>query len=471
MFGDMSYEDSLFTPPTSDLYEYQSNVLSQALRDETAFLNLKRAGVIEACFSDALHRKMWNILTETYQTHGVSYTIMKGLLLDSGSVPELVTEEMLRLYRRTVTPQDLRFSVLKIVEKEARTRLTELANFVSVENAGGMNVTEIVSNILSRVNALNMGNDNIKEYNAVEATDETANEIREREKEDSLDGVKTGIPSLDAEIKYMYYAAYTMVLARPGHCKTTLMMNMFMNNIRGTDKPVFITLEMPVSHLIIKMLGAWTHIDVNKIFSPNLMTEEEKQRVAMALHEISQKEFYIVHAVSLTISEFNMLATKYARLGCNMLYLDYIQLVKKENGETPEDASEYRVIFKAVREIINRINATEKIAFCLGAQASRKVELRPIEERGPLMSDIEWSSSFEQDAGLVIGILNREKYEGEECEHKNTLFINFPKARYQNAKSIELSFIGRIQKISDLDHNLAEQRSIETVAENIRANV
>lgn len=471
MFEYTNGEDSLFQAPTSDLYEYQANVISQAMRNETEFLQIKKSGVIEECFTEPLYRKIWNIMTETYQTHGVSYTILKGLLLDSGSAPQLVTEEMLKLFRRNVTTQDLRFSVLKIVEKEARVRLSALANYVSVENESGMSVNEIVSNILSRVNALNLSNDNIKEYNAVEATEETAQEIRERENEESLDGVKTGIPSLDEEIKYMYYAAYTMVLARPGHCKTTLMMNMFMNNIRATDKPVFITLEMPVSHLIIKMLGAWTHIDVNKIFSPNLMTEEEKQRIATALHEISQKTFYIVHAVSLTIAEFNMLAMKYARLGCNVLYLDYIQLLKKENGETPEDASEYRIIFKSVRETINRINATEKIAFCLGAQASRKVELRPIEERGPLMSDIEWSSSFEQDAGLVIGILNREKYEGEECEHKNTLFINFPKARYQNAKPIELSFIGRIQKISDLDHNRAEQRAIEATAENIRANV
>ena len=93
------------------------------------------------------------------------------------------------------------------------------------------------------------------------------------------------------------------------------------------------------------------------------------------------------------------------------------------------------------------------MALVVGAQAGRTVESRSIEERIPTQRDLEWTSALEQDAALIIGIMNREKYEGEDCEYKNQLFLGFPKHRYENAKKINLAFLSEIQFITDLATN------------------
>ena len=90
------------------------------------------------------------------------------------------------------------------------------------------------------------------------------------------------------------------------------------------------------------------------------------------------------------------------------------------------------------------------MALVVGAQAGRSVESRNIEDRIPTQRDLEWTSALEQDASTIIGIMNREKYEGENCEYKNQLFIGFPKHRYDNAKKINLAFVADIQFITDL---------------------
>lgn len=255
---------------------------------------------------------------------------------------------------------------------------------------------------------------------------------------------------MDKEIGCFYFGLFSLIIGRPGHGKTTLMVNAFVNNIRDDKKPLFLSLEMPAFHIMIKVLAIWTKIEVNKLFNPALLTEQERSVVKTAMFELSQKEFYIVDSVSMTVTELGMVLQKYVQKGANITYLDYVQLLKLPDGSMPTDAGGFRILVKTVREIARRVNRFGNMALVMGAQAGRSVETRPVEDRIPQMKDLEWSSSLEQDAAVVIGVMNREKYEGDDCEVPNQLQIGFPKHRYQDARHVSLAFAGKIQYICDL---------------------
>ena len=79
----------------------------------------------------------------------------------------------------------------------------------------------------------------ILEFNAKEATDATRKELTQRYNGEIEDGVPSGIQSLDREIRCFYYSLYSIIIGRPGHGKTTLMINCFLNNLKAGYKPVF----------------------------------------------------------------------------------------------------------------------------------------------------------------------------------------------------------------------------------------
>lgn len=430
---------------------FEKIIISSCFQDVDNYFKAKNRGISAEEFQDLEYKEIWNKMEKVAVDTGISpLVINEEFKFSSDSVREENLRKLEELENSRVNPADLELSINKLREFSGVRALVRLAGHINESVSAGINVEDILSKVTSELFSINTDSENIQEYNAFESVNETSKELKKRMAGEVADGVPSGISTLDAEIRCFYYALATIVIGRPGHGKTTLMANTFVNNLRDDYKPVFISLEMPAIHLVLKMLAIWTKVKINKLFDPRQLTEEEKERVKKALYELAQKEFYIVDAVSMTVNDFGMIMLKYAKLGCKVAYLDYIQLLKMANGQIPNDAAEFRAVFKQVREILRRVNRYGDLACVLGAQAGRTVEQRPIEERIPQMKDLEWSSSLEQDAAVIIGIMNREKYEGEECEYKNQVFLGFPKHRYENAIRVNLAFMGDIQYMADL---------------------
>lgn len=433
----------------SDTYERM--ILSGSLLDVDNFFKAKGRGVSEMDFQNPEYKEFWKKMDEVAVAVGISPLVVADKFqFSSVEQKDNTIRRLEEIKNQSFNAVDFEFAVNKTREYSGIRALLRLSKDIENSVDGGADIESILSKVTSDLFSINTDSENIQEYNAFEAVNETSKEIKKRMEGEVSDGVPSGIKTLDDEIRCFYYALATIVIGRPGHGKTTIMVNTFVNNVKDNYKPVFISLEMPAIHIVLKMLSIWTKVKMNKIFDPRLLNDEEKEKIRLALFELSQKEFYIVDAVSMTINDFGMIMLKYAKMGCHVAYLDYIQLLKMANGQIPNDAAEFRAVFKQVREILRRVNRYGTMACVLGAQAGRSVETRPVEERIPQMKDLEWSSSLEQDAAVIIGVMNREKYEGEECEYKNQLFLGFPKHRYENAIRVNLAFLGDIQYITDL---------------------
>lgn len=435
----------------NNVENYERMVLSGCMKDVDNFFKAKGKGISKDDFETPQFKDLWDTIDQHALSDGISpLVISQKMKLHSDEQRSQYYTYLVGLQNEELPIVDFEFSINKLKEFTGVRALIRLANEIQDSVHTGVDVESILSKVTSDLFSINTNSENIQEFNSFEAVDATSKELKKRMEGEVSDGVPSGIQTLDDEIRCFYYALATIVIGRPGHGKTTVMVNTFVNNLKEDYKPLFISLEMPAIHIVLKMLAILTKVKMNKIFDPRLMDSDEKERIRQALFYLSQKEFYIVDAVSMTVTELGMILLKYAKMGCKIAYLDYIQLLKMPNGQIPNDAAEFRSVFKEVREILRRVNRYGEMACVLGAQAGRSVESRPVEERIPQMKDLEWSSSLEQDAAVIIGVMNREKYEGEDCEYKNQLFLGFPKHRYENAVRVNLAFLGDIQYITDL---------------------
>lgn len=453
---------------TSNQFEYENILLMASLQDEQKYYQIKSKGVSEALFENPENAQIWGKLEKVAISSGISpLSITEEFNYSSEEMRGNLKARLEFLASTPLNPVDVEVATKKLKDNHSKKALIGLSQLINNEVQAGQAVEDILSKVTNHLFSINTDNDNVQEFNALEAMNETSKDMKKRMAGEVSDGVSTGIQTLDDEIRCFYYGLATIVIGRPGHGKTTLMINTFVNNIKNGDTPVFISLEMPAVHVVLKMLSIWTKIKMKKLFDPKLLNDTEKNVLREAIVELSQKKFYIVDAVSMPITDLGMILLKYVKLGCKVAYLDYIQLVKMANGAIPNTAAEFRAVFKEFREILRMVNRYGTMASVIGAQAGRSVESRPIEERIPQMSDLEWSSSLEQDAAVIIGIMNRQKYEGEDCEYKNQVFLGFPKHRYENAIRVNLAFLGDIQLMADL----AQNERYENVPEQWRRQV
>lgn len=430
---------------------YERIIISACLQNYDNYNVIKSRGISKEFFYNDAYRKIWEKIDEVALEKGISPLIITDSFnCRSEKERDAKLKALEKMKSEEIAEGDLEHSISTVKKNYTCESLRNISVGVLDSLTSKEDTNAIINNLMDKIFSLDVDNTDIIEYNALQAVDETRKELNMRLNGEVEDGVPSGIRTIDEQIRCFYYSLYSIIIGRPGHGKTTLMINCFLNNLLADYKPVFFSLEMPAVHLIVKMLGIMTKVSVNKIMDPSRLSGEEMNKVKEALVELSKHEFYIVDAVSMNVLELGVCLYKYKKLGCKISYLDYIQLLKLNDNKTPNDAGEFREISKSVRETIRRVNRFGNMALVVGAQAGRSVETRPVEDRVPTQKDLEWSSSLEQDAAVIIGLMNREKYEGDDCEYKNQIFLGFPKHRYEYAKKVSVAFLGDIQYITDL---------------------
>lgn len=348
---------------------------------------------------------------------------------------------------------DFYLACKKIKSSHLTNALFNLAETIIDDADHKIDGSKIYDKVFESILNMDSFDEKILEFDAVQLSDQTKVNIKRRIRGEVHDGVKTHIETLDKEIKCLYFGMPSLVLARPGHGKSTLMANAFYNNIVYDEKPIYVSLEMPPIHLMFKLLAIRTGIDLKRILKPmDLIIDENVDEFAIiedAIDWFCEQEFYILDANGMTAKDVFIYMNKYQQKGCTVMYLDYFQRLLRSNGKMPKDASDYSEICMEVTSGIKQINRRGNMALCMGVQSAR-VEHRPVDDRLPRLSDLQWTSALEQDAAVIISIMLPEKYEGDDCTRKNIMVAGFPKHRYENAIQTELAYMGSINKIGNL---------------------
>ena len=219
----------------------------------------------------------------------------------------------------------------------------------------------------------------------------------------------TGFSDLDELLGGVQRSDLVILAARPSVGKSTLALNMAMNNAKTGRTCAIFSLEMTADQLAMRALAGETGIDSHRI-RLGLYTHSQEQLIINAIGELSELPIYIDDTPYQGMVEIR---GKTRRLdldrGVDLIMVDYLQLVQgRHRGGPANRVQEITEISRALKVLAGEMDAS--VIAC--SQMSRMVENRP--SHRPQLSDLRDSGSIEQDADVVTFIHREDLYTTEE---------------------------------------------------------
>lgn len=321
-------------------------------------------------------------------------------------------------------------------------------NKISTKIDYSASATEIKESILSQLNKISTG---IEEENISDVIFDTAESILSGEIEK---GVQTGYKQIDNNLLGFNKAELITIAARSGIGKTTLALNMFVNQIFSNYKPIYFSLEMPKARIIEKMIAIKCRID-NSIIRDRRLNENQQETLASFSTALASKTFNIFDKNSNIGYIINKIREEHIKGKCDIAYIDLINRVVP-NQKTGSRAEEIGLITRELKQLAMEL----EIPIVILAQINRNSETRA--DKRPLLSELKESGSIEEDSDVVISVYRNLKvcekgYDGKKDYSSNNpdknperVEIGILKSRYTGGATLSMKYEASISKISDL---------------------
>jgi len=249
---------------------------------------------------------------------------------------------------------------------------------------------------------------------------------------------------------------FIIIAARPGMGKTSFALKLALDWCLKQKKAVsFFSLEMSDIQLVNRTASIYSGIDGLKLRKATL-NDNEYSNYMTYLNKLGRSHFYVT---DFGINQIEMLRAKIKkqvyRNGVKAVIIDYLQLMdtkkSKENRER-----EISTISRALKQLAIELN----IVIIALAQLNRGCESRS--DKKPMISDLRESGSLEQDADIVLLIMNPNRYEMLDFQHKGErvscvssgmerVEVNVAKCRNGSTGSVLVGFIPEQTKFTQLN--------------------
>ena len=241
--------------------------------------------------------------------------------------------------------------------------------------------------------------------------EEISRKFRNKE---TITGIATGFPSLDALTSGFQKGDFIIVAARPSMGKTAFVLNMAKNmSISSAHKHVaFFSLEMSREQLVQRLLCSTALIDSAKLLTGRISTQKEWDQLANAASVLMDAPLYIDDTPGVSVSEIRSKCRRLkAEQGLDIIMIDYLQLMQAKSAARSGDNRQQEIseISRSLKSLARELN----VPVIALSQLSRSVEAR--QDHRPFLSDLRESGSLEQDADMV-SFLYREAYYNREIE-------------------------------------------------------
>ena len=227
--------------------------------------------------------------------------------------------------------------------------------------------------------------------------------------EEGIVGVPTGLRDLDDRLGGLHKSDLLIIAGRPSMGKTALATNIAFNaaqKIQESGKKssiAFFSLEMSSEQLSTRILAEQSRIPSNDIRRGRI-SEEQFDKFIETSKNISELPLYIDETPAISIAAISNRARRIKRLfGCELVVVDYIQLMRATNIRNEGRVQEISEITQGLKAIAKELN----VPVLAVSQLSRAVEQR--DDKKPQLSDLRESGSIEQDADVVMFVY-REAY-------------------------------------------------------------
>jgi replicative DNA helicase len=222
-----------------------------------------------------------------------------------------------------------------------------------------------------------------------------------------LTGYTTGVDTLDNEIGGWTPGIVSIVCARPGHGKSTLLLaTADACSARGVGAHVF-SMEDPRTMYMNRVLARRSRIPINRVATCELV-REDLPRFSGAMHDLTKtgRPWLVDDRSGLTSDEIVRSVRRHARDNkTKVVIVDYLQLVRRNPRSLAK--SRHEVIGENLHELADAAK-NDGHAYVIGSQLNRELERR--DDKRPQESDLRESGTIEERAKCIVGLYRGAKY-------------------------------------------------------------
>lgn len=217
-------------------------------------------------------------------------------------------------------------------------------------------------------------------------------------------GLDSGFPSLNIILGGLQKGKMYIIGARPSMGKSALAMNIS-EHIAQDSNVLFISLEMSKKEYAQRLMFSRAGVDVNKVNTGSL-TEEDILRIKEQKEYLDKLNLFIETRTPCKVSDIELaiINLQSTRGSCDLVVVDYLQLLSPSNKGTKNREVEVAEISRELKSLAVKYN----IPIIVLSQLSRALESR--EDKRPMLSDLRESGAIEQDADVVMFVYRDEWY-------------------------------------------------------------
>lgn len=405
-------------------------------------LNFLKSSVIK--FSFEIHQKIYDYICEhsTKFVDNPSYSRLKKYFEED---PE-VLEELEKVKQDDVLySTNFKSLVDEVIEEQRKKDLVNLlkeTNTIS-ETGKKINKTDFIKGPKKAVEYfLHNSMDFLKSKSNVRTSGSTKENSLEAIKDyietkssNKFDGLLTGLPSIDLVCKGMRAPELWLVVAYVAELKTTMTLNFAYTQAIEQGKNVqFVSLEMPykdVRNIFICIhsanLNLWPGSEWDDVYPLNYqdivdgqLSEREEKFFNFLCKDLEENpeygDFNIYQPEGLTLSHLKAWAEiEFRRKPFDVLYLDYIELMKPESN-TKDYSLELNQRIKDLKQMAINFNDGAGLRIVSAYQANRKGKEHADKNDGEYRLDgLSYANEAERSADVIIySYLNSELRENNQ---------------------------------------------------------
>ena len=267
--------------------------------------------------------------------------------------------------------------------------------------------------------------------------------------------VKTGFDGLDTFAGGLTRGEITIIGGRPGHGKTTFMVNLLANMVGRGYKCILFNRELPNSELLKKLIalesGKLSYGMVRKGIFDKSGVEELERTKQFIIEKYNSDKLRMFD----NIRDFAKASAEVKKFQPDIILDDYIQLISPT-----KEIEQRRLQLECLVNDYKWLAKQNKCVVVLASQLNRSLETRSINSK-PQLSDLAESGAIEQVAENVFFTYYDYKINGNQSKGKNVITLVARKVRYGETGECDLGFNGDkarfYNSLDDLTNDMKEE--------------
>ena len=269
-------------------------------------------------------------------------------------------------------------------------------------------------------------------FDIQEEMDDTVDSIQD----DESKLIKTGFDGIDILAGGLTRGEITVVGGRPGHGKTTFLVNLLANMVGAGYRCILFNRELPNSELLKKLIalesGKLSYSMIRKgIFDKTGINELERTK-QFIVKKYNSKMLRMYD----NIRDFAKASAEVKKFKPDVILDDYIQLISPTR-----QIEQRRLQLESLVNDYKWLAKEHKCVVVLASQLNRSLETRSLAAK-PQLSDLAESGAIEQVAENVFFTYYDYKINGNQSKGKNIISIVARKVRYGETGECDLGFNG-----------------------------